>query len=307
MPRKAKALPGPANVEGFLEVAEGVHAFIGGGGATNFGLVLTEEKPVVIDNDIRARKAFVAGMRKITRKSPGLALNTHHNFDHTSDNGYYHGRGAVSVGQESVRLEMEREENEGVWVTQMAGRPQKVEHLIGRLRVAPPMVTFEKKISIRYGGRLFEMIHVGHCHTKGDAVAWMPEEKILFTGDLLDYRTHPVARLGSFLNWMEAIPRLKKFPAKRLIPGHGPIPARPAPAAWDEFRGYMTKLRSRAAAALKENPTPAKAAPNVRMDEYRNWFRPNLVPQNALLMAKELRRKNRGRQAHAAGGASPRK
>lgn len=80
MPRKARALPGPAKVEGFVEVAEGVHAFIGGGGATNFGLVLTKEKPVVIDNDIRARKAFVAGMRKITRKSPGLTLNTHHIF-----------------------------------------------------------------------------------------------------------------------------------------------------------------------------------------------------------------------------------
>ena len=307
MPRKAKALPGPARTRGFVEVAEGVHAFIGGGGATNFGLVLTGEKPVLIDNDIRARKDFLDGMRKITRKSPGLALNTHHNFDHTSDNGYYHGRGAVSVGHENVRREMEREEGEGIWVTQMAGRPQKVEHLIGKLRAAPPMVTFDEKISIRYGGRLFEMIYVGHCHTKGDAVVWMPEERILFTGDLLDYRTHPVARLGSFGNWMDAIPGLKKLPAKRLIPGHGPVPARPAPGAWDEFRGYMTKLRSRAAAALKESPTPAKAASRVRMDEYRNWFRPNLVPQNALLMARELKRKKRGAQSHAAGGSSPRK
>lgn len=291
MARSVKALPGPTKTQGFVEIAEGVHIFIGGGGGTNFGLVLTDEKPVIVDNDIRIRKAFVSGMKEIIRKSPGLVLNTHHNFDHTSDNGYYHKRGAVSVGEENVRLEMEREESEGIWVKQMAGRPQKVEHLIGKLHVAPPMVTFEGEISIRYGGRLFEMVHIGHCHTKGDTVVWMPEEKILFTGDLLDYRTHPVARLGNFGNWIDAIPKLKKFPAKFLIPGHGPIPIQPASKVWDEFRGYMTKLRSRTAAALKKHRTTAKAVPSVQMDEYRNWFRSNLVPQNATLMAKELRKR----------------
>ena len=252
MARSVKALPGPAKTQGFVQVTENVHVFIGGGGATNFGLVLTDEKPVIIDNDIRIRKSFISGMKEITRKSPGLVLNTHHNFDHTSDNGYYHKRGAISFGEENVRREMEREENEGIWVKQMAGRPQKVEHLIGKLHVAPPMVTFRDKISVRYGGRLFEMVHIGHCHTKGDTVVWMPEEKILFTGDLLDYRTHPVARLGNFGNWIDAIRKLKKFPARYLIPGHGPIPTQPAPKAWDEFRGYMMKLRSRTEAALKK-------------------------------------------------------
>lgn len=291
MAPQPKALPGPAKTRGFTEIAEGVHVFVGGDGATNFGLVLTDAKPVIVDNDIRIRKNFVAGMKEIVRKSPGLVLNTHHNFDHTSDNGYYHRRGAISVGEESVRLEMEREENEGIWVTQMAGRPQKVEHLIGKLHVAPPMVTFAGKISVRYGGRLFEMVHIGHCHTKGDTVVWMPEEKILFTGDLLDYRTHPVARLGRFGNWIDAIPRLKEFPAERLVPGHGPIPTQPAPDAWDEFGGYMTALRSRTAAALEKHGTPAKAAPHVRMDEYRLWLRSGLVEQNALRMAQELQGK----------------
>ena len=72
MARKVKALPGPAKTQGFVEIVEGVHIFIGGGGGTNFGLVLTDEKPVIVDNDIRGRKVFVSGMKEITRKSPGL-------------------------------------------------------------------------------------------------------------------------------------------------------------------------------------------------------------------------------------------
>ena len=148
------------------------------------------------------------------------------------------------------------------------------------------------------------MFHIGHCHTKGDTVVWMPEERVLFTGDLLDYRTHPVARLGNFGNWIEAIRRLRKFPAKVLVPGHGPVPRQPAKKVWDEFGAYMVKLRERTAKALKKHGAPEKAAQNVHMDEYRNWLRSNLVAQNALLMAKETDTKELS-QTQAAGGSSP--
>jgi len=150
------------------------------------------------------------------------------------------------------------------------------------------MVTFDDLLTIRYGGRTFQIVYIGHCHTKGDSVVWMPEERVLFTGDLLDYRTQPVNRLGNFENWIAAFSLLKQFPARRIVPGHGPIPARTA-GVWEEFRGYFTRLRSRTQATLKKAKTPERAAALVRMEEYRNWFRAHLVETNALKMAKELR------------------
>ncbi len=100
------------------EIAKGVYVFIGGGGLTNFGLVLTKDKPVVIDSDMRVRSRFIKGMRQITRKNAGLVFNTHHNFDHTSDNRYHTLRGAVTIGSEFTRREMEPEmETKGVPIT----------------------------------------------------------------------------------------------------------------------------------------------------------------------------------------------
>ncbi len=306
MARSVKALPGPARVRGFTEVAPGVFAAMNlgggragvktgtvigkknGGGDTNFGLILTGARPIVIDNDIRVRKEFVSGMRRITRKKPGLVLNTHHNFDHASDNAHYHRQGAVSFGAGITRREMAREEEAGIWVNQMAGRMIRVEHLIGKLPAAPPMVTFEDETAIRYGGRTLRMIYIGHCHTKSDTVVWMPEERILFAGDLFDYRTHPVVRLGNIANWIGALDRLKKFPARQIVPGHGPLPPR-GTKCLGELRLYFTRLRDRTAAALRREGTPARAARRVRMDEYRNWYRANLVYPNALRMARELR------------------
>ena len=132
------------------------------------------------------------------------------------------------------------------------------------------------------------MISIGHCHTKSDTVIWMPDEKVLFMGDAFDYRTHPVVRIGNILNWIGVLDQLRKFPARQIVPGHGPLPPR-GNRCLTEFKGYLIKLRNRTAAALRREKTPARAAKRVRMDEYRNWFRPHLVYVNALKMAKELR------------------
>jgi cyclase len=290
MASRAKVMPAPAKTEGMVKVTNGVYAYIGGGGWTNFGLITTSGRPVVIDNDIRVRKPFLAGMRRITRQDAGLVLNTHHNFDHTADNAYYTNRGAVSFGVDIIREEMEREYASGNWVKQMDGRGPSVKHLIGNLPIAPPMVTFDEQIDIRYGGRLFQMIYIDHCHTKGDSVIWMPEEGVLFAGDLLTYRTHPVNRLGDFMNWIPALALLQKFPVKYIVPGHGPLPPRGG-GVIEEVKTFLNRLKSRTGAALKEHGTPAKAARAVRMPEYTKWFRAQNVPNNALKMARDLRKK----------------
>ncbi len=291
MVSRGKIMPGPAEMQGFVKVSNGIYVFIGGGGTTNFGLVLTKDKPVVIDNDIRVREDFLKGMHHITRKEAGLVLNTHHNFDHTSDNGYYTRRGAVTFGVDLIGQEMEREQEIGIWVKQMAGRGRSVDRLIGKLDISPPMVTFEDQIDIHYGGLHFQMIYIDHCHTKGDSVVWMPKEKVLFAGDLLTYRTHPVNRLGNFMNWIPALDFLKKkFPARHIIPGHGPLPPRGTKII-DETKAFLTRLRSRTAAALRKEKSPARAAKLVQMPEYVRWFRAQNVPNNALKMAKDLKRK----------------
>jgi len=289
MVSQAKVMPPPANTTGMVKVTDGVYAYIGGNGQTNFGLITTNDKPVIIDNDIRVRKPFTAGMRRITRKEAGLVLNTHHNFDHTADNAYYTKRGAISFGADIVRKEMEREFASGNWVKQMDGRGPTVRHLIGKLNIAPPMVTFKNQIDICYGGQTFQMIYIDHCHTKGDTVVWMPERGVLFSGDLITYRTHVVNRLGNFLNWISALSSLKKFPVKYIVPGHGPLPPRGG-GAIDEVKLFLTRLKNRTEAALKKHGTPAKAAPAVQMPEYKKWFRSQNVHNNALKMARELRK-----------------
>ena len=122
---------------------------------TNFGLVLTDDKPVVIDGDMRGTHTLFKKYAGATRKNAGLVLNTHHNFDHTSDNDYHARRGAVSVGADLTRQEMERELKEGNWAAALDKSEFHLGHLSPGLAFDPRMVTFEDRLEIRYGGRLF--------------------------------------------------------------------------------------------------------------------------------------------------------
>ncbi len=279
----------PVKSPGFRQISPGVYIYVGGGGLTNFGLVLTDGKPVIIDGDMRVRAHFLKKMRGVTRKTAGLVLNTHHNFDHTSDNGYHARLGAVTIGADLIRREMERELKEGGWVAALDRSGFHLGHLAPGLAFDPPMVTFEDRLEIRYGGRLFQIIRVGHCHTRGDSVVWMPKEKILFAGDLIANRSHTATGQADLDNWRQELPRLKKFPARWFIPGHGALPNR-GPGIVDENIAYFKNLRRRTAAALKKESAPRKAAASVQMPECRGWTRPHNLAANALNMARHLKK-----------------
>jgi hypothetical protein len=92
------------------------------------------------------------------------------------------------------------------------------------------------------------------------------------------------------MNWLPALGVLKKFPVKYIVPGHGPLPPRGGGIV-DENKTYLARLKNRTAAALNKHRTPAKAAQAVSMPEYAKWFRARNVPNNALKMAKDLRKK----------------
>jgi glyoxylase-like metal-dependent hydrolase (beta-lactamase superfamily II) len=93
------------------------------------------------------------------------------------------------------------------------------------------------------------------------------------------------------MNWIPALDLLKKkFPAKIIIPGHGPLPPRGTKII-DEVKTFLTQLRTRTAAAVRKEGSPARAAKAVRMPEYARWFRAQNVPNNALKMGKDLKKK----------------
>jgi glyoxylase-like metal-dependent hydrolase (beta-lactamase superfamily II) len=84
-----------------------------------------------------------------------------------------------------------------------------------------PTMTFATSMTVWLGKRRVEIIHLGRGHTKGDTVAWLPEEKVLFSGDLVEYGATPYTGDADLTDWPATLERLSGLGADKLVPGRG--------------------------------------------------------------------------------------
>lgn len=86
-----------------------------------------------------------------------------------------------------------------------------------------PNRTFDGTLSLDVGGKQVELIEVGPAHTAGDAIVWVPEDRVVFAGDVLFSGGHPVLWEGPAAGWMAACDRILALDPVVVVPGHGPI------------------------------------------------------------------------------------
>ena len=88
--------------------------------------------------------------------------------------------------------------------------------------IEAPTVTFESGLRIDLGGRVVELKHLGRGNTGGDVVAWLPAERILVAGDLVDHPV-PYAFAGYPGEWVGTLDRLAALDPLLVVPGHGEV------------------------------------------------------------------------------------
>ncbi|MEO8310867.1 MAG: MBL fold metallo-hydrolase [Caldimonas sp.] len=90
------------------------------------------------------------------------------------------------------------------------------------IAIEPPTVTFESSLRIDLGNRVVELKHLGRGNTGGDVVAWLPAERILVAGDLVDHPV-PYAFAGYPSDWVGTLDRLAALDPALVVPGHGEV------------------------------------------------------------------------------------
>ena len=84
-----------------------------------------------------------------------------------------------------------------------------------------PTMTFNKKMTLWLGSVEVQILQLGRGHTKGDTVAWLPQEKILFSGDLVEFDATPYAGDAYFQDWPQTLDNLTALKPEKLVPGRG--------------------------------------------------------------------------------------
>ena len=107
-----------------------------------------------------------------------------------------------------------------------------------------PTIVFEQRMTLWMGKLQVEIMQLGRGHTKGDTVVWLPQEKILFSGDLVEYAATPYTGDAYLTDWPATLDAVAALGAEKLVPGRGAALQTPADvkAGLDGTRAFVTAM-----------------------------------------------------------------
>jgi glyoxylase-like metal-dependent hydrolase (beta-lactamase superfamily II) len=84
-----------------------------------------------------------------------------------------------------------------------------------------PTTTFSDSMTVYLGNRRVDIMHLGRAHTAGDAVVWVPDQEVMFTGDIVEYHSACYCGDGHFGDWEDTLMNIAEFEPKSIAPGRG--------------------------------------------------------------------------------------
>jgi len=277
---------------GMIEVGAKIFAYVqasgidptGDTGVANAGLIVGPSAAVAVDALMvpSMTKRLVTAIKKTTRKPIAQLINTHHHLDHTGGNRFF--RGATIVATEKCRAALAP----GFPPVPLLQRfMPKFAAEFPKLQVVLPTVTFEDRMILHDGEREIQLWHPGFAaHTVGDAVAYLPKERILFAGDIAFLYVTPLAFQGHVGNWIKAADRLLRFDADVIVPGHGPIGTK---KDLKHMRDYLALVRREAKQRFDAGMPAEAAAADIKLGVYASWSDAERILPNVMRCYQEFR------------------
>ncbi len=232
-----------------------------GGNMVNTCFVQTKEGFVVIDSGPTFSYALQAyeQMQKIAKLPVKYVINTHDHDDHWLGNSFYKSKGALLIGPETYEQNIQ------------PGMATRMEKSVAKETYAgTKVVKLDTVVKDTYELTLGDMVFhikqlVQQAHTKGDLVVYLPQEKVLFAGDLVFNNRVSSLRDGSIIGSLKALELIDSLHPKVIVGGHG---YRTDSNATSVFKDYLTTMKKQIQDALDNDISIDEISKKVKMPEY---------------------------------------
>ncbi|HIA20668.1 MAG TPA: MBL fold metallo-hydrolase, partial [Planctomycetaceae bacterium] len=230
----------------------------------NQGWVVFKDFVLVIDANFPNQASEVIKIiRKHTDKPIRYVFDTHYHGDHADGNAKYTAIGAVAIASERSKLLFETKGIEGFEKSQ-AEKPDEY----GKLKYDQPSLYFPNKLVIDDGEQRVEFLYFGHAHTLGDAVAWLPKQGILFTGDACVNGAFNYTGDSNTESWITVLNSMEELPVKILGPGHGELSDKTLIATQ---RRYFVELRAAIQKMIDDGKSLDEIKLAIDLPFYKEW------------------------------------
>jgi cyclase len=273
----ASDIPPPA----IEEVGANAFAYVqldGSWGLNNCGFLTGSRGVTVIDTCFTERRtrAFVDAIATISDRPLRTLVNTHHHGDHTHGN--YLLPAATVIAHDRCRDELLAAGHAAT------GLFPGVEW--GDIEVRAPCVTFADQLNVFVDDVHVELVFMGPAHTTNDVVAWLPEQRLLYAGDLIFNGGTPFVVMGSVAGSLVALDRLRVLDPDVVVPGHGRVCGK---EAIEKQAAYLRFVQDTARAGFDAGTPPLELALATDLGEFGALLDPERIVGNLYRAYSELR------------------
>jgi len=285
--------------QGLHDLGNGCFAYLqpdGSWGWSNAGLIVGEDRAMLVDTlfDVPLTRTMLDAMSSVTGSRPiRSVVNTHANGDHCWGNELV--ADAEIIASTACRDEMLSGLQPGAFAALAAteGLGPGVDYLrehMGRFQfdtvtVTPPTRVFDGSLEVDVAGKRVELIEVGPAHTRGDVLVHVPEDRTVFTGDILFIDGTPILWEGPIANWINACERMLSMDLETVVPGHGPVTDKNGVEA---VRDYLVYVEAEARSRFDAGMSAADAARDIALGNFSGWGESERIAINVDTLFREF-------------------
>ena len=218
---KAFASRGDTDVKetSFSQIGKGLWAFTAQGDP-NSGVIIGDESVMIIEAQATPRiaKKVIEHVRRVTDKPISHLVLTHYHAVRVLGAAAYE---APQIIMSDTARAMVVERGKEDWESEFQRFPRL---FVGHEDIPGltwPTTTFRNAMTIYLGRRRVDIQHLGRAHTAGDAVVYVPDENVIFSGDIVEYHSACYCGDGHFVDWTGTLREIAKFGADAIMPGRG--------------------------------------------------------------------------------------
>jgi glyoxylase-like metal-dependent hydrolase (beta-lactamase superfamily II) len=203
----------------FTEIAPNIYAYTTQGDP-NSAVIIGDDHVLVMEAQATPvmAKALIEKIRTVTDKPIKYLILSHYHAVRVLGASAFEGAEIVCSAK---TLEMINERGEQDFKSETDRFPRLFRSVESIPHLTYPTITFETAMTINLGNRIVELKHLGAGHTRGDIIAWVPDCKALFSGDLLEYGATPYCGDAQLEEWPQTLQHIKALGAVCAVPGRG--------------------------------------------------------------------------------------
>ena len=203
----------------FTEIGEGLYAFTAEGDP-NSGVIIGDDSVMIIDAQATPRLAHkvIECVRSVTDKPISHVVLTHYHAVRVLGASAFN---ADQIIMSDMARAMVVERGQEDWDSEFQRFPRLFEGHESIPGLTWPTTTFDGSMSVYLGNRRVDLMHLGRAHTAGDIVINVPDQNVMFTGDIVEYHSACYCGDGHFADWGDTLNNIKSFEVDAIAPGRG--------------------------------------------------------------------------------------